>query len=247
MRPDKDKPYYTAYDKRYSSVYEQGADYYAYLPMDKEVREIVKKYIRAFNLSSKKIVEFGCGQGRAGLEFAKRGCIYRGYDISPAALEKATALLSKYPNATVSLCDIVLGDFSADAFDAGIDIASLHMLITDADRKKYLRNVYICLKPGAPMYFVHENQNDIYNGEVTSYEQWLELTGEDVDTLEERKAIKNEKAYKVLIPRIAARPRSTEDYRKELTEAGFDIFKLETNKKWRNINILVRKPNLSSE
>lgn len=244
MRPDEGKPYYTAYDKRYRSVYQQGADNYIFLPAAEEIREIVIKYIEQFELAGKKVVEFGCGEGWAGLEFARLGCIYYGYDIVPSALEKATGLLSEYANATTHLCDVVLEDFPDETFDAGIDIACLHMLITDVDRKKYLGNVYKCLKQQAPMYFIHEGcRDDIYDGEITSYEQWLELTGEDVDTPEKRReALKDGEQITVMIPRIAARPRPEKSYSEELTAAGFKIIRFETNDKWGNCNFLVRKP-----
>ena len=248
MRPDKGKPYYTAYDKRFRSVYEQGADRYTFLPEEEELRGIVRKYIEQFELAGKKVVEFGCGEGWAGLEFAKLGCTYQGYDIAPSALEKATALLSEYANAKTCPYDVVLEDFPKAVFDAGIDIACLHMLVTDDDRKKYLRNVYKCLKPGAAMYFVNERcRDDIYGGEVTSYEQWLELASEDVDTPREAPALKDEKEFTVMIPCIAARPRSERAYREELTKAGFEILKLETVERWGNVNILTRKPVISKQ
>jgi len=240
MRPDEGKPYYTAYDKRYRSVYEQGADRYACILEGKKTREIIREYVKQFELTGKKVVEFGCGEGWAGLEFAKLGSIYQGYDIAPSALEKANALLSEYVNANVCLRDVVLGEFPGEAFDAGIDISCLHMLITDLDRKIYLRNVYKCLKPRAPMYFVHESYRaDIYEGEVTSYEQWLELTGEDVDTPRKREALKNGEEITVMIPCIAARPRSEKGYIEELVAAGFEIVELERHT-W-GINILARK------
>jgi len=240
MRPDKGKPYYTAYDKRYRSAYEQGADRWAFPPEVEEIRKKVEKYIEQFELVGKKVVEFGCGEGMAGLMFAKLGCIYQGYDISPAAIEKATALLSEYPHAETCLYDVVLGDFPEETFDAGIDIACLHMLITDADRKKYLRNAFKSLKPGAAMYFVHESyRDDVYDGEVTSYEQWLELTGEDVDTPQKRVVLKDGKEFPVMMPCIAARPRTERGYREELTGAGFAI--IEFKKSEIRADILVRK------
>jgi len=245
MRPDKGKPYYTAYGKRYRSAYEQGADHWLFPPEIEEIQKKVRKYVEHFKLVGKKVVEFGCGEGIAGLEFVKLGCIYQGYDIAPAAIEKATALLSEYSHAKTSLHDVVLGDFPEEAFDVGIDIACLHMLITDADRKKYLRNIYKCLKPGATMCFVKLHyRDDIYDGEVTSYEQWLKLTGEDVDTPQKRVASKDGGEFPVMMPNIAARPRTERGYREELTEAGFEIMEFKKSEKWDLIwaDILVRKP-----
>ena len=216
MRPDKGKPYYTVYDKRYRSAYEQGADCWAFPPELEEFRRRVRKYTEQFELVGKKVVEFGCGEGIAALEFAKFGCIYQGYDISPAAIEKASVLLSEYSRAKASLHDVVLGDFPRAAFDAVIDIACLHMLVTDADRKKYLRNIYECLKPETPMYFAQLSyRDDIYDGEIASYEQWLELTDEDVDTPQKRVALKDGKEFAVMLPCIAARPHTERGYREE--------------------------------
>ncbi len=242
MRPDKGRPYYTAYEKRYRSVYEQGADRYAFLPMEEEIQEILGHYIERFGLVGKRVVEFGCGEGWAGHVLARFGCVYQGYDIAPSALEKATALLSGYAHARVRRQDVVLGNFPLDAFDAGVDVACLHMLVTDADRKKYLGNVYGCLRPGAPMYFVHlRHGDDSYEGEVECYEQWLQISGEDVDTPREMPAMRDGRGFAVMIPRIAARPRSESGYREELTKAGFEVIKFETTEKWGNVNILVRK------
>ena len=245
MRPDEGKPYYTAYDKRYRSAYEQGADYWAYLPEIEKTRKIVRKFVEQFELAGKKVVEFGCGQGIAALEFARSGCIYRGYDISPAAIEKAAALLSDYTNAEASLYDVVLGNFPEEVFDAGIDIGCLHMLVTDSDRKKYLSNVYKCLKPGAAVYFVRLSyRDDAYDGEITDYEQWLEIAGEDVDTPQQRMALKDGKEFPVMMPLIAARPRTERGYREELTKAGFEIIEFKKSEKWDSMraDILVRKP-----
>ena len=88
---------------------------------------------------------------------------------------------------------------------------------------------------------------DTYGGEVTSYEQWLELASEDVDTPQKRMALKDGKEFTVMIPCIAARPRTEIGYREELTEAGFEIITLETSERWGNANILVRKPQNSKK
>ena len=244
MRPGKEEPYYMAYDKRYRSAYEQGADCWASPSEIEEIQNKVGKYVKKFQLVGRKVVEFGCGEGMAGLEFARLGCIYQGYDIAPAAIEKATILLSEYSHAKACLHNVVLGDFPKEAFDAGIDIGCLHMLIADSDRKKYLRNIYRCLISGAPMYFVQLGyRDDIYDGEVTSYEQWLQSTGEDVDTPQKREALKDGKDLPVMLPCIAARPRTERGYREELTEAGFKIVEFTKSEKWDLVwvDILTRK------
>jgi SAM-dependent methyltransferase len=241
MRPDKGKPYYSAYDKRYRAVYAQGADHYLYLPEHEAIKETIKEFVNKFALNNKRVVELGCGEGFGGLELAKLGCIYQGYDIAPAAIEKARVLMLPYPNAQVTVFDVVQEALPQATFDAGVDVACRHMLVTDVDRYKYLRNVFTCLKQGSPMLFAHEILCDVeYQGEVNSYEQWLTISGDDVDTPIARTAIKNGEVISVSIPLIAARARTVEGYQDELKKHGFMI--LELTKHQKMVNIWVSKP-----
>ena len=95
------------------------------------------------------------------------------------------------------------------------------------------------------MYFVLlVCRDDAYDGEVTGYEQWLEITGEDVDTPDQRMALKNGKEFPVMMPFIAARPCTESGYREELTGAGFEImeFKKDGARDSMRADILVMKP-----
>ncbi len=183
MRPDAGLPYYTAYDKRYRSAYRQGADHWGHLPGERWVERLASEYVERFALKGKTLVEFGCGDGWLGKVLAGLGCVYQGYDISPAAIEKAKANLAGCAGANATLKDIVLDELPPERFDAGIEVQFLHMLITDADRKKYLQNLHKCLKPGAPFYFISNGfGEDAYEGTVDSYDLWLKTRHFDVDT-----------------------------------------------------------------
>jgi SAM-dependent methyltransferase len=242
MRPDKGKPYYTAYDKRYRAVYEQGADHWLFLPDYETIKTTVYDFVSRFGLKGRNVVDLGCGEGLSGFEFAKLGCIYQGFDIAPAAIDKARVLLSFFQNAQVTVLDVVKEELPRATFDAGIDVACLHMLVTDADRHKYLTNVFNCLIAGAPMIFAHQRlENTEYDGHVKNYRQWLKISGDNVDTPQERTAIKDGQVIPVRIPLIASRPRSEEGYRNELENHGFDILQLTKTK--NTVNILVIKPN----
>lgn len=240
MASDETQPYYLAYDRRYRAAYAQGADRYA-VPADEEkVRTLVRQYVARFRLDGKRVIEFGCGEGVTALELARLGCIYHGYDVSPAAIEKAAAMLSGFPNVKVAVADAVLESFPEKAFDAGIDISCLHMLVVDADHQKYLKNVFNCLKPNAPMYFVTAGyKEDAYEGQVSDCEQWLLIFGKDTVTPQRRTAQKDGQEIQVMLPLIAYRPRTERGYRAELTAVGFDIVEFE--KAGESANILVKK------
>lgn len=241
MRPDEGKPYYTAYDKRYRSAYEQGADYWGYRPEREAQISQVKKFVSRYNLYGRTVAEFGCGEGGVGVELARLGCKYQGFDIAPSALEKAKTDLRNYPDANVFLSDIVNTPLGVECFDAGIDMSCLHMLVVDNDRRKYLSNVFASLKRDSYMLFHGESfRENAYRGVVESYEQWLDITGVDVDTPQMRNAIKGDGEIQVMIPLIVARPRNKEDYVLEMESAGFKVIEFTHSETWAKI--IVHKP-----
>lgn len=236
MRPDKGKPYYTAYEKRYKSAYEQGADYWGYRPARETQESEVRTFILKYDLIGKAIAEFGCGEGGAGIEISRLGCKYHGFDIAPSAIEKARTDLNQYPDAFVSLWDIVNTSFKAECFDAGVDISCLHMLVVDNDRKKYLSNIFTSLKHGSYMLFCGEAfRENSYRGIVESYEKWLDISELDVDTPQSRNVLKGNKEIQVMIPLIAARPRTEEDYIAEIENAGFKVVEFNHSETWARI------------
>jgi len=239
--PHEAEPYYLAYDCRYRSAYAQGADRYALPDAEEKVRAIVRRHVERFKLAGKRVIEFGCGEGAAALELARLGCIYRGYDISPAAIEKAAVALSSYPKAKVAVRDVVQGTFPRHAFDAGIDVGCLHMLVTDADRARYLKNVHDCLKPGAPMLFARVGYSEnAYERPVADYQQWLRIFGKDVTKPQRRSAQKDGKEIDIMLPLIPYRTRSEQGYRRELAAASFKVSEFETDGEWANILVETR-------
>jgi SAM-dependent methyltransferase len=242
MRPDAGKPYYTAYDERYQAAYQQGADHWGHLQLEKEVNSLISGYVNRFKLAGKRVVEFGCGDGWIGKLFAGLGCIYEGYDISPVAVEKAKVNLGDCLNAQALVKDVVLDELPSNVFDAGVEVQFIHILITDKDRKKYLQNVYRCLKPGSLFYLIHDiYRDDAYEGVIDSYEQWLKLTSYDVETPQLRTAYKKGAEIPVFVPLIAARARTERDYRKEMEEAGLEVLEFMVVEDRMAANILVRK------
>jgi len=228
VRPDPDKPYYTAYDKRYRAVYAQGVEYWTACPAELAAAESdVRRFLSEANVPpGARLIEFGCGEGFVGALAAAIGYDYTGVDIAGSAIDKARARLAAFGDRVhLHVADILdLSAFSSASFDAGLDVSTLHMLVLDADRRRYLREAHRLLKPGAAMLFCRERcQPDAPADWVESYEQWLRLSGDDVDTPEVREAWQDGRAVTVRIPRIAARARSPEQYGAEVEAAGFAL------------------------
>lgn len=107
-------------------------------------------------------------------------------------------------------------------FDAAFDVMGLHMLITEGDRDRYLKNAFDCLRAGAPMLFYRESyRQEEDERPVGSYEEWVSRTGCDYKTPELRKTTDCGREKEVMLPLIAARARSKEGYLGEMRRAGF--------------------------
>jgi len=242
----KKKPYYLAYEDRYQKVYKAGAELWGYSPDDEELISTLTAWVEENHIKGKCIIEFACGEGGAGVILSKLGCIYHGVDIAPSAVEKARAALKSYPNATVSLLDMV-NQQVGEVFDAALDVMGLHMLVTDQDRENYLNNAFSCLKSGAPMLFYRESYRvNAYEGQVASFDDWLAKTGEDYETPMQRFATYGNKKVEVYIPLLPARAKTREGYIHEMTKAGFVVDSIQEMETSENItysvSIYVHKP-----
>jgi len=226
MRPDPGKPYYTAYDKRYRAVYGQGVDCWTAHPAElSTVRAEVTEFLDAHRIApDAHIVEFGCGEGFVGELLAGLGYPYTGIDIAEAAVAKARKRLARFGQKARVLVDdlLALSAIPDASFDAGMDVACLHMLVLDAGREAYLRNAFRLLRPGAPMLFCNEAwRADAPAERVATYDDWLRLSRTDVDIPEEREAWQDGQFVRIRLPRIVSRARTVAQYRREVTEAGF--------------------------
>jgi SAM-dependent methyltransferase len=174
-------------------------------------------------LQGRRVIEYACGEGSAGVILSQLGCGYLGADIAPSAVKRARQALADYPDASVIRLDMV-NERVSGVFDAAVDICGLHMLVTDSDRKKYLENIHAALKPGAPALFFRESYSEAaYSGVVSSLQEWKAITGDDYETPEERQVTHNGVTYSVKIPRIPARAKNKTDYAAEMTDAGFIV------------------------
>ena len=219
------KPYYMAYEDRYQRVFAAGIELWGHSPEDEVLVRTLAEWVNQNNLVGKTVVEFACGEGAAGVILSKLGVRYRGFDIAPSAVEKAKEHLRDFPDASVSLLDMVKETAGgADTYDAALDCMGFHMILTDADRDAYLKNARTVLKPGAPMLFFRESyRENAYTGTVESFEQWKEITGDDYTTPQLRSDKDGEGGKEVWIPCVPARARNRDGYCGELERAGFAV------------------------
>ncbi len=238
--------YHSLYEKRYQTAYEAGAEYWGHTPDDDELIEYLTKWVACNNLQGKRIIEFFCGEGAAGVILSKLGCIYRGVDIAPSAVRKAKSSLKAYPTATVAQADVATEKIDG-TYDAALDVMGFHMLVTDPDRKAYLRNAFACLKSSAPMFFFREQRNERAADDfIHSYDEWLAVSNDDYATPRQMNFKKDDKEVEILIPYVPGRSKTKAGYQRELTEAGFvvdSIIDMEQSYKCgESLSIYARKP-----
>lgn len=222
----KHPPYYLAYEKRYQTVFEAGAERWGHSPDDPELYDTLKKWVTDNHLIGKHIVEFACGEGAGGVILSELGCRYKGVDIAPSAVSKAQKALKPYPHAKVAVLDMVK-ETTNEEYDAALDCMGFHMLVTDEDRKSYLRNAYLSLKPASPMLFYKESyrKEDIVKTPVPSFDEWLKITGDDYETPSLRRVQLGDDHIEIKIPFVPARANDEAGYRADMQAAGFFVEK----------------------
>lgn len=243
-----EKPYYLAYESRYQKVFAAGAQRWGHSPDDEILFKTLSKWVLDNQLQGKRIIEFACGEGACGEILSQLGCIYHGVDIAPSAVEKTKIALSPYPNATVTLADMVNQPI-LEKYDAALDCMGFHMLVLDVDRMKYLKNAYNCLNVHAPMLFFRETyRENAPNDKIETIEQWKSITGDDYDTPQIRTAHQNGMDIEVNIPLVPARARTKDGYLLEMKETGFyveDFVEMDINEQCvYSVSIFVRKTNM---
>jgi len=214
--------YYRAYEERYRAVRQVSQEIWGHSEKDGTLKAALEKWVSRNSLKGRRVLEFACGEGAAAVMLADMGCLYRGVDIAPTALETAKKTAAGRANVEFGLLDMVEESAGTQEYDAVLDISGLHMLVTDAHRMAYLKNAFEALRPGGCALFWQESyRTDAYEGEVESIAQWAEMTGLDFDTPEERNI--GDTGKTVMLKLLPARPRTAEGYRREMEYAGFVV------------------------
>ena len=228
MRETGKGPYYYWYEDRYRKVYAQGVKFWTDDPQEIEkTTESLSRFLSHYGLApgQSRIIEFGCGEGHLARFLLERGYEYTGVDISASALEKARQWAGRLAaDKKFILGDVTsLPDMPADSFDAAVDNGCLHMLVVDSHRKRYLSEVRRLLAPNGKACFCDNYREDAFEGEVKTFNDYLEIFKPDLATPEERTAYCNGDYCKIMLPRLPARARSEAGYRRELLAAGFEV------------------------
>jgi len=241
-----DKPYYLAYETRYKKVYEAGGDGWGHSPEDEELTEYLTEWVKKYNLKGKRIIEFACGEGASGVILSKLGCIYHGVDIAMSAVSKAKDRLKDYSTASVSVLDMV-NQQPDGIYDAALDVMGFHMLVTNPDRVKYLKNAFSCLKNNAPMFFFRELYSENANENIiNTFDEWLLITNNNYTTPKQLFLNKDGKDIEINIPYVPGRERTKAGYTREISEIGFIVDSIiemkQSHKCPDSISIYVHKP-----
>ena len=125
------KAYYEAYEERYKTIHGKGFSW-----AGENATPIVLDVIRRYGLSKQApILEIGCGEGRDARAVLDEGYSLLATDISPEAISYCK---SRYPQHAdhFGILDCLKDDCES-IFDMIYAVAVIHMLVEDADRRRF--------------------------------------------------------------------------------------------------------------
>lgn len=205
------KKYYLAYDERYEKVHNEGLTWFSKVPTPE-----LLEWIDYNNISlDDDICEVGCGEGRDALYLAEKGYKITAIDASEAAIKKCRELANiRQVEVEWKVADaLFLKQTEKMKYKWAYSIATLHMLVDDKDRRKFLKALYNILTPGGKLLLVSkgdgetERQSDI----LTAFE------------LQERNHM--ETGRSIMVAGTSYRGINWTNHRLELENAGFKIEK----------------------
>lgn len=141
------------YDERYRLAYEQGLPALNPTAPTKDLLGMLASMVPRGG----RVLDVGCGEGFVSVSLALLQYRVVGVDASATAIQKACEINS-HSNVTY-----LTGEFPAVAadtgpFDAVIDIGCLHLQTEQEARRRYLDEVYRCLRDGG-IYYLRAGQD----------------------------------------------------------------------------------------
>ena len=208
-----------AYQRRYAKVYEAGAHFWEEpAPTDELVM-----YVRQMHFPrGTNVIESGCGEGRDSIFLAKQGFEVAAVDVALSAVKRAK---QRAAEENVSIDFIVadatdLGRFPSLTYDLAVSVGYLHMVINEKDRQKHLNETLRLLKLGGFYFSCNiDGQKRVRQGDICREA----LKPGD---LTPRKIVVGGEEKEILLPIIAAWPKSGQQYKEEFETAGFKIMKM---------------------
>lgn len=137
------KKYYEAYDERYKEIHKHNIKWFG-----EDVTPELSKWLNDNTVSKEdEICEVGCGEGRDCLHLAKMGYKLTGIDISQEAIRFAEELANKKQLSVNFQClDATKLQNFTKKFKYVYSIGTLHMLVLEEDRLRFLASLYHLLE-----------------------------------------------------------------------------------------------------
>lgn len=208
-----------AYQRRYAKVYEAGAHFWEEpAPTDELVM-----YVRQMHFPrGTNVIEFGCGEGRDSIFLAKQSFKVAAVDVALSAVKRAK---QRAAEEDVSIDFIVadatdLGCFPSLTYDLAVSVGFIHMVINERDRQKHLNETLRLLKLGG-FYFSCNigGEKRVRQGDICR-------EAPKPGDLTPRKIVVGGEEKEILLPIIAAWPKSGQQYKEEFETAGLKIMKM---------------------
>jgi len=208
-----------AYQRRYAKVYEAGADFWE----DPIPTEELVEYIYEMNFPRGiKAIEFGCGEGRDSIFLANQGFEVTAVDTASLAVRRASQR-AKHEGVSI---DFIVGDatdlssFRSLTYDLAVSVGYLQMIVDEDERHKHLTETHRLLKPRG-LYFSCN-----IGGNTPVQQENLFKEGPKPEDLTPRRIKVGGEQKEILLPIIAAWPKSGGQYRQEFKASGFNVLKV---------------------
>ncbi len=138
------KKYYEAYDDRYKKIHTEEKVSWADENPSKIILDLLLKYSAN---SNSKIFEIGCGEGQNAIYLMENGLHITATDVSPEAINwcKSKAKENGVDSKNFFVLDALENNL-IEQYDYIYAISTLHMLVKDEDRHKFLTFINSHLK-----------------------------------------------------------------------------------------------------
>lgn len=208
-----------AYELRYRTVYKAGARFWE----DPIPTEELVEFIRDMNFPrGLYVIEFGCGEGRDAIFLAKQDFKVTAIDVAPSAIDRAREWVAQEGvNVSFEVGDVVnLKHISSSTYDLAVNIGCLHMIVSESARLRHLKHALRILKPSG-LYFSCNIGKD-----TPVMREDLDKTKPKPGELIPRRIKVDGEEKEIMLPVIAAWPKSGEQYKEEFEAAGYKVLKL---------------------